>query len=169
MTEETIADGLEYEQIAEHTVESNISVEERAMVRTVDNSYVPSVNVKAKYPSGSHYESFPMVDNGLLCSKPSMDARLERVILVDNDHQYDVEVAAFSETDGGYRVVHKQLTAVDLNVSTYTKYARRRRESVDVVWDADWSETTDPLVDVIFKDDDNVSGERGVERPWDDE
>jgi hypothetical protein len=168
MVDKTIHDVLADDEITTTTVESEVTVEEiAAFDHHIEDEY-GCVVVTAKYPEGKKRQAFPFFENWLLPGNTASSMRLEQIVRFDSDAKREPTIAAFYMDGNTAAVVSRMMTDEYPSVEAHDQFKRRVwREEETKLWDAEWEETTDPLIDVQLSDTELECDER-ANRPWEE-
>lgn len=157
------------DDIYEGEVSCLISVCENATTFAGSQFTMPQVLVTCKYPDGVKYINIPMFSTDL------DGAGLEQVRRVDSDTKLGPEIHAIYRSDqmdrGWARVIRRPgVSRSGVGEIEIYEYKENVRDEETVMWDAEWEETTDPLLDISLAhmDDDELADNRCT-RPWEEE
>ncbi len=130
------------------TVESEIVAEEYSELITYANQQVsiPYVYIAAKYPTGQYNTMVPMFSKGL----PFRMGRLEYVYLLERG----TILAVYTRQSDPDMAVEVEITSDEFEAYEWTGRKRSMKDKKDVLWRADDQDTTHPMDDIEFPEED---------------
>lgn len=155
------------EDVYEGEVVSTIEVTE-TVYSMMNRQYMPQVLISLRYPTGYIDLRIPMFSTDL------WNSGLEQVRRLDRENTYGPEIHAIyrSTQDTPWtRVVRtpgKKRSGRGF-IEMYELDSEEIEDDEEVIWDAEWESTTDPLNDIELHDRD-TSSDSGIRcrRPWED-